>query len=66
MIRIKVDYSLKCKETGEHNIPGEFAIYIKNGIFKPWIEYERYGDYQMACIGAKKLREQINRIPAYF
>ena len=66
MIRIKVDYSTECKKTGKHNIPGEFAIYTKDSIFEPWIEYETYADYQMACIGAKKLRDQINKIPAYF
>lgn len=65
-MRIKVDYSRECKRTGKHNIPGEFAIYTKNNIFEPWIECSTYADYTMACIDARRLREQINKIPKYF
>ena len=66
MIRIKVDYSIECKKTGKHNIPGEFAIYTKDSIFEPWIECGTYADYQMACIDAKRMREEYSKIPKYF
>lgn len=66
MMRIKVDYSTECKKTGKHNIPGEFAIYTKDGIFKPWVECTTYADYKFACMDAKKLREQHGKIPIYF
>lgn len=66
MLRIKVDYSKECKKTGKHNIPGEFALYTKDGIFKPWIECATYADYGFACMDAKKLREQHGKIPKYF
>jgi len=66
MLRIKVDYSKECKKTGKHNIPGEFAIYTKDGIFEPWVEYVTYDDYWLACVDARELREQYGKIPKYF
>ena len=66
-MKIKVDYSTECKKTGKHNIPGEFAIYTKDGIFKPWVEHATYADYIIAGIDAKKLREKHGcLIPLYF
>jgi len=63
---IKVDYSIKCKKTGKHDIPGEFAIYTKDGIFKPWVECSTYADYKFACMDAKRMREAYSKIPKYF
>lgn len=66
MLRIKVDYSTECKKTRKHNIPGEFAIYTKDGIFKPWVECGTYADYTIACIDAKRIRKEYSVIPKYF
>lgn len=65
-MRIKVDYSIECKKTRKHNIPGEFAIYTKDGFFEPWIECATYADYDIACLRAKIMRTKHGKCPKYF
>ena len=65
-MRIKVDYSEECKRTGKHIIPGEFAVYTKSGLFKPWVQAATYADYNVACIAAKRVRLEHSICPKYF
>lgn len=65
-MRIKVDYSEECKRTGKHNIPGEFAVYTKSGLLKPWVQVATCADYHFACMEAKRMRNENELCPKYF
>lgn len=65
-MKIKVDYSLECKRTGKHNIPGEFAVYTKDGLFEPWVECSTFADYNWACLTAERIRKEHGKCPRYF
>lgn len=66
-MRIKVDYSEECKRTGKHGIPGEFAVYTKSGLFKPWVQAPAtYDDYDAACLTAERMRLESAVCPKYF
>lgn len=65
-MRIKVDYSLEYKRTGRHNIPGEFAVYTKAGLFEPWVECSTFADYDWSCDEAKRIRKEHGKCPRYF
>lgn len=63
--KVKVDYSIEAKNNYKKNMPGEFAVYVRSGLFSKWIEYQTYADRNFAESDAEKLSKNL-KLPKYF